>query len=169
MLLAENEAKEQSGHKFEDGEIEWNSKRTVLYPAVCTIAGVMAGLFGVGGGIVKGPLMLEMGVAPNVAAATAATMILFTTTATCVSFAVFGILEPHYGAALFLLGLLSTAVGQVIIDKWMSRAGRQSPPVLSIGAVMLLSVVFIVLESIEKATTQDASELMKTSTFCSST
>jgi uncharacterized membrane protein YfcA len=31
-------------------------------------------MFGVGGGIVKGPLMLEMGVMPDVAAATSATM-----------------------------------------------------------------------------------------------
>jgi len=35
-----------------------------------------AGLFGVGGGIIKAPLMLEMGVCPEVAAATSATMIL---------------------------------------------------------------------------------------------
>ena len=34
------------------------------------------GMFGVGGGIVKGPLMLEMGVLPDVAAATSATMIM---------------------------------------------------------------------------------------------
>mmetsp|Transcript_32985 Transcript_32985/g.60411 ORF Transcript_32985/g.60411 Transcript_32985/m.60411 type:complete len:491 (+) Transcript_32985:69-1541(+) len=169
MLLAENAEKVQANHRFEDGEIEWNAKRTILYPAVCTIAGVMAGLFGVGGGIVKGPLMLEMGVAPKVAAATAATMILFTTTATCVSFAVFGILEPQYGCALFLIGLLSTALGQLLTEKWMSRAGRQSPPVLSIGAVMLLSVVFIVIECIEKVSTEDISELLKTSTLCSST
>jgi uncharacterized membrane protein YfcA len=34
--------------------------------------------FAQGGGIVKGPLMLELGVCPEVAAATSATMIMFT-------------------------------------------------------------------------------------------
>lgn len=34
-----------------------------------------AGMFGVGGGIIKAPLMLEMGVLPEVASATSATMI----------------------------------------------------------------------------------------------
>ena len=32
------------------------------YPLICSGAGLVAGMFGIGGGIVKGPLMLEMGV-----------------------------------------------------------------------------------------------------------
>ncbi len=36
------------------------------YPFICGFAGLCAGLFGIGGGIVKGPLMLEMGVLPSV-------------------------------------------------------------------------------------------------------
>lgn len=44
------------------------------YPLLCSLAGVFAGLFGVGGSIIKGPLMLELGVDPQVASATAATM-----------------------------------------------------------------------------------------------
>lgn len=37
---------------------------------------------GIGGGMIKGPLMLEMGMIPQVSAATAAFMILFTSSAT---------------------------------------------------------------------------------------
>lgn len=39
-----------------------------MYPSICSVAGLVAGLFGVGGGIVKGPLMLELGVRPDVSA-----------------------------------------------------------------------------------------------------
>merc|ERR1712228_797701 len=113
MLLGEHNAKVSSNYKFGENDIRWDGTSTIKYPAVCTIAGVFAGLFGVGGGIVKGPLMLEMGVNPQVAASTAATMILFTTTAACTSFAIFGLLEPHYGLAGFTLGLTCTALGQV--------------------------------------------------------
>jgi uncharacterized membrane protein YfcA len=45
--------------------VEWNSVTTLTYPAVCSIAGLIAGMFGVGGGIVKGPLMLELGEPPS--------------------------------------------------------------------------------------------------------
>jgi uncharacterized membrane protein YfcA len=43
----------------------------------------VAGLFGLGGGVVKAPLMLELGVLPEVAAATSTTMIAFTSMAAC--------------------------------------------------------------------------------------
>jgi hypothetical protein len=68
----------QVGIMPERGDIVWDPKTTVLYPAMCSFAGLIAGMFGVGGGIVKGPLMLALGVLPEVAAATSATMILFT-------------------------------------------------------------------------------------------
>ena len=42
-------------------DIEWDESNTVIYPAYAIVAGLVAGLFGVGGGIIKGPLMLALG------------------------------------------------------------------------------------------------------------
>lgn len=53
--------KTRLGYRYVEGDVEWNPTNTLRYPAVCFFAGFFAGLFGVGGGIVKGPLMLEMG------------------------------------------------------------------------------------------------------------
>lgn len=50
-------------------DIHWTPRNSLLYPVLCSVAGVVAGLFGVGGGIVKGPLMLELGVCPEVSRA----------------------------------------------------------------------------------------------------
>lgn len=61
----------------------------------------------------QGPLMLEMGVLPDVAAATSATMILFTSAAAAVVFLSFGGVPPAYAGLAFTVGLLSTAAGQV--------------------------------------------------------
>ena len=61
----------------------------------------------------QGPLMLEMGVLPDVAAATSATMILFTSAAAAAVFLSFGGVPPAYAALAFTIGLLSTAAGQV--------------------------------------------------------
>ncbi len=53
--------KARLNYRYGEGDVEWNPQNTLRYPAVCFFAGFFAGLFGVGGGIVKGPLMLEMG------------------------------------------------------------------------------------------------------------
>ena len=56
--------KKRLGYRYVRGDVEWNEWNTVLYPCLCFFAGFFAGMFGVGGGIVKGPLMLHMGVHP---------------------------------------------------------------------------------------------------------
>merc|ERR1719316_1966585 len=110
--------------------------------------------------------MLEMGVLPPVAAATAAQMILFTTSAACVSFEVFGLLEPEYDLTCFAMGIVCTAIGQAGINAYMKAAKRHSPPVLSIGAVMLISTALVGLEAVQKFMAKDMSELMRPSSIC---
>jgi len=168
MLINEHEEKLEANHQFQENDIRWDANSTIKYPLICTLAGVFAGLFGVGGGIVKGPLMLEMGVNPSVAAATAAQMILFTTSAACVSFEVFGLLEPEYGLTCFAMGIVCTAIGQAGINAYMKAAKRHSPPVLSIGAVMLISTLLVALEAVTKfMEREDKSTLLLPSSICS--
>ncbi len=59
--------------RYVKGDVEWDFVSTMKYPFICGFAGVGAGLFGIGGGIVKGPLMLEMGMLPSVNIGTAMT------------------------------------------------------------------------------------------------
>jgi len=65
-LVKRQERKERCGYEYVEGDIKWDQQATLLYPVICTLAGFFAGMFGVGGGIVKGPLMLAMGVHPKV-------------------------------------------------------------------------------------------------------
>ena len=57
--------------------------------------------------------MLEMGVHPQVAAATSAVMIFFTSLTATTSFVVFGLVTWDYAAMMFILGGIMTAGGQV--------------------------------------------------------
>ena len=59
---------------------------------------MVAGVCGVGGGIIKGPLMLSLGVRPEVAAATSATMILATSCSATTVYAGLGAFKPVSGA-----------------------------------------------------------------------
>jgi hypothetical protein len=66
-LIKKYYLKKKLGYKYLPGDVEWNERNTIVYPCIVFFAGFFAGLFGVGGGIIKGPLMLEMGVHPLVA------------------------------------------------------------------------------------------------------
>merc|ERR1719265_1024868 len=133
---------------------------TIRYPAICTLSGVFAGLFGIGGGIVKGPLMLEMGVIPAVASASAAAMILYTSSAASTSFAVFGLLHLSYGALFFVLGFFSTAIGQATLTSLLKKHKRESPIVLSIGFVIGLSSILVGINTVARNFGVPISKLM---------
>lgn len=125
----------------------------------------MSGLFGVGGGIVKGPLMLEMGVLPAVAAASAATMILYTSASATVAFAVFGLIPKEYGILMFIWGFIFTGFGQILVNHLLRKYKKESFVILSIGIVICVSAVLMAYQSIVNIV-RDPKDAMHFSSLC---
>jgi uncharacterized membrane protein YfcA len=147
-LIKKWKTKKRLRYKYAPGDVEWNERNTLVYPFFCIFAGFCAGMFGIGGGVVKGPLMLEMGVHPMVASATVAVMIMMTAIAATTSFIAFGSLTYDYGWFLFFWGLLATAVGQLGVGYLVEKYKRVSLISLSIGAVVALSTLLMGLQSV---------------------
>ena len=147
-LVRRHEIKERVGYPYVDGDIKWDSRATIVYPVLCTVAGFFAGMFGVGGGIVKGPLMLAMGVHPKVSSASSACMILFTSFTATTSFVVFGLLDMDYALICLLLGFVSTYVGQIGLFYLMEKFQRNSYIAFSIGGIVLLSAFLMTVQSL---------------------
>lgn len=167
-LMRRHARRREIGYPFLPDDVEWTVSNTTLYPLLCVGAGLCAGapparrravraasmtcptaessvgMFGIGGGIVKGPLMLEMGMLPAVSSATASFMILFTSATAALNFALFGALDPQYAGVLFCAGLAGTCAGQLGLDWLLRRLGAsQSLIVLLIAVVIGLSAAMM--------------------------
>lgn len=130
-------------------DILWNVSNTISYPSYAIAAGLAAGLFGIGGGIIKGPLMLSLGVHPAVASATSACMILFTSSTATVSYVIFGNLIYDYALMCASLGFVATLIGQTVMKVLMERFHqRHSYIVYSIGFVVALSAICMTIEAV---------------------
>lgn len=70
--------------------LQGSLKDTLVVLAVCTAAGLVGGMLGLGGGMVIGPLLLQMKVHPQMAAATSTLIVLFSSSAALTAFAVLG-------------------------------------------------------------------------------
>lgn len=101
-----------SGYDYVKGDMVWDKSAIVKYPALCTAAGLAAGLLGIGGGMVKGPLLLEMGLLPQVSSATSSSMILFTASATTIQFIVLGTLSIEHALWHGMIGFFAGVIGQ---------------------------------------------------------
>jgi uncharacterized membrane protein YfcA len=135
-VLRRHARRKSAGYTFLDDGVLWSPRSTLVYPLLCSVAGLCAGLFGIGGGVVKAPLMIELGLLPQVASATSAYMIFFTSASATLQFAMLGELRAGYACALFAAGLLGTAVGQHVVSALVRRSGRASLIVLIIALVI---------------------------------
>eukprot|EP00277_Geminigera_cryophila_P018273 CAMPEP_0179435622 /NCGR_PEP_ID=MMETSP0799-20121207/19703_1 /TAXON_ID=46947 /ORGANISM="Geminigera cryophila, Strain CCMP2564" /LENGTH=241 /DNA_ID=CAMNT_0021215119 /DNA_START=1 /DNA_END=726 /DNA_ORIENTATION=+ len=142
-LVDRDSLKVRMGYRFQPSEMQWTSRAAVHYPLVCISAGVAAGLLGIGGGMLKGPIMLEMGLPPSVVAATAAYMLFWTTASTSIQFGIMGEMLWGYGAALFVVGLFSSVVGQVVLGWFVAKYKKQYFITMLIGIVIGFSTVFM--------------------------
>ena len=167
VLIAKWKQKTRLNYQYVPGDVEWNERNTLLYPAACFFAGFFAGMFGVGGGIVKGPLMLQMGVNPLVASGTVAVMIMFTSVAATAMFIAFGTLKWDYAIFLFIVGLTTTAVGQFGVSYLVKMYRRVSLVSLSIGAVVALSTLLMALQSILSLTSDTPADSSDSNKLCS--
>ncbi len=147
-LLTDARRKADAGYVYLDDDLRWDRKTTLIYPLISALAGIFAGMFGIGGGIIKGPLMLAMGIHPAVASATSACMILFTSFTATTTFCVYGLMVRDYAIAGGILGFVATYVGQSVMSRMMAKSRRNSYIAFSIGFVVLLSAVLMAVESV---------------------
>ncbi|EQC36263.1 hypothetical protein SDRG_06368 [Saprolegnia diclina VS20] len=138
-IAARHEALQAFGYKYVEGDIVWTKRTTVLYPALCTVAGVAAGLLGIGGGMVKGPLLLEIGLHPQVASASSSTMILFTSSATTLQFIVLGMLPIERALWYGVVGFAGGVVGQLGLSYLIKKYRKTAFVLFMVAAVIAVS------------------------------
>lgn len=59
--LKRHKKRQAWGYRYCDGDLIWDADNVIRLPIGCVFAGVVAGMLGVGGGMVMQPLLLEMG------------------------------------------------------------------------------------------------------------
>lgn len=116
----------------------------LLVQILCVFAGVLAGMLGVGGGMVMQPLMLELGLPPDVCAATAAFMMLFTASSTTLQFTLNGMLDWERNIALPVIGVLGAAAGSLVIGRLVAHYNRLSLIVFPVAIIMAVSFFLVV-------------------------
>lgn len=128
-----------AGYQYLKGDVVWDRDAILKYPALCTLAGLAAGLLGIGGGMVKGPLLLEMGLHPQVASATSSSMILFTSSATTIQFIILGTLSVEHALWHGMVGFFAGIVGQLGMGYLIRKYRKTAFVILLIAAVVGVS------------------------------
>lgn len=134
------------------GQSEWTRQVLTMASLVGVGGGAVAGTVGMGGGVVMGPLLLYLQVPPAASAATSTLMILFSSSAATLSFAVDGRVNAQYAFMYGSLNFFASFLGVFLVGRAVKRSGRSSIIVLLLAMMMasgaLVSAVFGGIESI---------------------
>ena len=127
------------------GDIAWTPRSVLLLPLLASLVGIVSGLLGLGGGELMAPLLLAIGMLPQVASATVGCMEIFTSTSNVAHYLVQGVLTPwtSYVYVLGGVGFLSAFTGRVIALTLVSRLSHPSLLAFVLAAALYTSLVFL--------------------------
>jgi len=154
MLIRLTKFREECNYEYDSGDLHWDLKKTVIVGTVGFIAGLGAGLLGIGVGLVMNPVMLRMGVRPEVAAASSSFMILFAASFATIQYFEAGMVDPAYGLWLLVTAFIGSAIGIFSLTKLVQKYDRASLLVILLSVLLCLAAVMIltygIIDTVDK-------------------
>lgn len=140
-LLKDQQDRIKVNYPFLEEDPIWDGKSMRFYSFMCFMSGVVAGLIGIGGGMVLGPIMLMAGVNSRVSAATNSSVIVVTSSSVAVMFVTSGLLHYSYAMFYFLVCFSGAWIGKVKIDAYVKRTGRASILIFILASIIAFATV----------------------------
>eukprot|EP00934_Nitzschia_sp_Nitz4_P007570 Nitzschia sp. Nitz4//scaffold30_size153850//108286//109989//NITZ4_002788-RA/size153850-processed-gene-0.48-mRNA-1//-1//CDS//3329547294//7560//frame0 len=140
-LMRQTQEKKACDYPWHPQDVQWDFEKVRFYAFFTFIAGIVAGLIGIGGGMVLGPLMLVMGIHPRVSSATTATMIVLTSSSVAVLFVTAGLVPWEYALTFFCVCFFGAYIGKTKIDGYVKRTGRASILIFLLATIIALATL----------------------------
>ncbi|XP_039028013.1 sulfite exporter TauE/SafE family protein 4-like [Hibiscus syriacus] len=152
-----------------EASIQW-SPLNIAFCALCGfLGGTVGGLLGSGGGFILGPLLLEIGVIPQVASATATFVMMFSSSLSVVEFYLLKRFPIPYALYLMGVSILAGFWGQYFVRKLIAILKRASLIVFILSGVIFASALTMGVVGIERSVRMTHNhEFMGFLDFCSS-
>ncbi|CAA0830365.1 Sulfite exporter TauE/SafE family protein [Striga hermonthica] len=152
-----------------EAAIDWTGTNLAFCALCGIIGGTVGGLLGSGGGFVLGPLLLEFGVIPQVASATATFVMMFSSSLSVVEFYLLKRFPMPYALYLMAVSILAGFWGQFFIRKMITILKRASLIVFVLSGVIFASALTMGVVGIERSIKMiNNHEFMGFLDFCSS-
>ncbi|KAL4533233.1 hypothetical protein Ndes2526A_g08674 [Nannochloris sp. 'desiccata'] len=125
--------------KADDSSKDWPVRRLFYIYIFVILIGMVAGMVGLGGGVLIAPLMMELGVHPQSAAATSTLVVLFSSTIASVTFGLYGRINLSYFAVYGPVCFIGGLVGVFVLSGLVRRYNMASLITLLLGILVVIS------------------------------
>ena len=133
---------------YDEKDINWTRETIIKLCCIGFIAGFIAGTIGIGGGVVLGPILLDLGIHPIVGTVTTNFLVLITSSSTTFQFILFEMLNFQYGFFCIIFSALGSYCGTYLVNSYVKNTGKQSFIVLVLFLVVIISAIVLPLSSL---------------------
>nr|XP_016479157.1 PREDICTED: uncharacterized protein LOC107800493 isoform X1 [Nicotiana tabacum]XP_016479158.1 PREDICTED: uncharacterized protein LOC107800493 isoform X1 [Nicotiana tabacum]XP_016479159.1 PREDICTED: uncharacterized protein LOC107800493 isoform X1 [Nicotiana tabacum] len=137
-----------------DAVIIWKVHQLILCCCCGILAGIVGGLLGLGGGFILGPLLLELGIPPQVSSATTTFVMTFSSSMSVIQYYLLRRFPIPYALYFVTVTTIAAFVGQNVVRKIISIVGRASVIIFVLAFTIFVSALSLggvgILDTIKK-------------------
>lgn len=142
-LVRKSKILEAANHNFGEGEIKWNYKKCLKVEIFSILSGIILGLLGLGGGNLIGPMLLSMGVRPEVSTISTSFSIALSSGVAAAMYFITGVVDYQYAAWFYLLSVVGCLVGVLVVRRIAIRKQRVSSLIFCQFVILFVSFIII--------------------------
>ena len=149
---------------------DWPLRRLLYIYVIVIVIGMIAGMVGLGGGVLIAPLMMELGVHPQSAAATSTLVVVFSSTIATVTFGLYGRINLSYFAVYGPVCFIGGLVGVFVLSGLVRRYNMASLITLMLAGLVVVSAGLVAGFALREAVqgVVESGEIVAAAPFCSS-
>eukprot|EP00922_Rhytidocystis_sp_ex-Travisia-forbesii_P013579 GHVS01020325.1.p1 GENE.GHVS01020325.1~~GHVS01020325.1.p1 ORF type:complete len:752 (+),score=120.61 GHVS01020325.1:79-2256(+) len=139
------QSEKQTQKKLVQGDIVYSPGVLFLWCLISVLAGIIAGIVGIGGGMLLGPIMLKTGCLPQVVSAVNATLILVSASSAATAQLAAGAMEVDWALVLASTCFAAALFGKFVLDRIVKRYRLSSLLVVLLLFMILLSAAALLV------------------------
>ena len=148
LILEVIERKDRIKYPAYPSDIHYDTTKLILLPCLAFIMGLLATGLGIGGGLIIGPILVQMIKHPLISTSTSNLLVVFTSSSSTIQFAIMGKLNLSYSVWCLIAAVIGSVLGSFTINWIVKLTGRASYIIFILSLVCLLSTVLVPLNSI---------------------
>ena len=142
-LVKKTEICEQGNYQFDEGDVRWDSKKCFVIIVFGISAGTIVGLLGMGGGNIIGPLLLGLGIRPEIATISSSFSIFLSSGTAAAQFFIKGQIQIDYAGWFLGVSILGSLGGILVLRRYAIKNNKVSLLVFCLAAILFCSLIII--------------------------
>lgn len=142
-ILEDYKFKKNNNYQFVKGDIQWNMKVIKKFILIGTLTGFISTYIGIGGGMLTTPIMIHVGMIPEIVTSTSSISTLCSCIISCLNYLIAGELNYIYGGIMAIVSGLGSILGLYLSDFILHKYKKQSPIIFIVSIILFFSIILL--------------------------